>query len=128
MKKIIILALLAIFTLGTQAADYNYLVFTQSDGSTKSISASDLNITFSDGNMIATSGSSTVTIALTSLTKMEFSNSGETGIESIKTNFTIDDATEIHDMNGRRIPSGSALSRGVYIIKSNGKTQKIAVK
>ncbi len=128
MKKIIILALLAIFTLGTHAADYNYLKFTQSDGSTKSISASDLSITFSDGNMIATSGSSTVTIALTSLTKMEFSNSGETGIESIKTNFTIDDATEIYDMNGRRIPSGSALSRGVYIIKSNGKTQKIVVK
>ncbi len=127
MKKIIILTLLAVFTLGIQAADYNYLVFTLSDGTTKSISSSSLNITFSDGNMTATSGSSTVTIALTSLTKMEFSNNGETGIETIKTNFTLDDATEIYDMNGRRIPSGSALSRGVYIIKSNGKTQKIAV-
>ncbi len=95
MKKIILSTLLAAATLGSHAANYSYLVFTQSDGGTQSISTSDLNITFSDGNMTATSGSSTVTIALTSLSKMEFSDNGTTGIENVQAKGTLDDATEI---------------------------------
>ncbi len=127
MKQIILTTLLAALSLGSHAADYNYLVFTLSDGTTQSISSSNLNIDFSDGNLVATSGSSSVTIALTSLTKMEFSNE-TAGIESIEANVSMDEATEIYDLNGHRIPSGSTLTRGIYIIKNNGKAQKITVK
>lgn len=128
MKKTIILSLLMLLTIGSQAADYNYMVFTLSDNTTKSITATDLSISFTGGNLVATSGNSTVTIPLTQLSKMEFSNDGTTGIDSIETDVTIDEATEIYDMNGRRMPNGSNLSRGIYIIKSNGKTTKVQVK
>ncbi len=128
MKKLLILALLAALAMGTKAADYTYLVFTLTDGTSKSITANNLNITFADGNLTATSGSESVTIALTTLSKMEFSNDNTTGIDTIEANVTLDEATEIYDINGRRMPSATTLSRGIYIIKSNGKTSKITVK
>ena len=130
MKKTIMLSLLIALSVATRATDYSYMVFTLNDNTTQSIPASDLSITFSGGNLIATSGSSTVTIALSNLQKMAFSNeSSTTGIQAIESAaLTIDDATEIYDMNGRRIPSGSQLSRGIYIIKSNGRTSKVQVK
>ena len=69
-----------------------------------------------------------MTIALTDLAKMEFSNKLPTGINNIRTDVTIDDNTEIYDLNGRRLPSSTTLARGIYIIKSNGKTSKVQVK
>lgn len=128
MKKLLILTMLAALTLGARAAEYNYLVFTLNDGTTQSVSATDLNITFANGNLTATSGSNTVTIALSSLTKMEFSNDGTTGIDRVSYDFVITDDTEVYDLNGRRLPSTANLSRGIYIIKSNSKTTKVQVK
>ena len=112
MKKLFILTLLAALTLGARGAEYNYLVFTLNDGTTQSVSASNLNMTFADGKLKATSGSNTVTIDLSSLSKMEFSNEGTTGINTVSC----------------RLPSGATLSRGIYIIKSNGKTTKVNIK
>ena len=124
-----ILTMLALLTLGSSAEDYNYLVFTQSDGTTKSIAAGNVTIAFADGNLTATSGSETVTIPLGSLTKMAFSNDGTTGIvlTTADGKLTADDA-EVYDLNGRRLPSSVTLSRGIYILKSNGKTSKIQVR
>ena len=87
MKKLLILTMLAALTMGARAAEYNYLVFTLNDGTTQSVSATDLNITFANGNLTATSGSNTVTIALSNLTKMEFSNDGTTGIDRVSYDF-----------------------------------------
>lgn len=128
MKKLFILTMLAALTLGARAAEYNYLVFTLNDGTTQSVSASNLNITFADGKLKATSGNNTVTIDLTSLAKMEFSNEGTTGISTVSCDFVITDDTEIYDLNGRHLPSNATLSRGIYIIKSNGKTTKVNIK
>ena len=128
MKKLLILTMLAALTLGARAAEYNYLVFTLNDGTTQSVSASNLNITFADGKLKATSGSNTVTIALSDLTKMEFSNEGTTDISIVSCDFNATDDTEVYDLNGRRLPSKATLSRGIYIIKSNGKTTKVQVK
>lgn len=128
MKKTLILSMLSLLTTSMRAADYSYLVFTMSDGSTKSVSASNLNITFSGSNLIATDGSNTVTIDVSTLTKMEFSNEESTGITAIENSQLSLDNAEIYDLNGRRMASYSSLPKGVYIIKSNGKTTKIQVR
>lgn len=128
MKKIIILSMLMLLGVGVRAADYGYLVFTLSDGTTKNITSTGVNITFADGKLTATAGTETVAVELASLTKMEFSNDGTTGISSVNCDFEAAEGTEIYDVNGRRMPSGSNLQRGVYIIKSNGKTTKVQVK
>ena len=74
MKKLLILTMLAALTTGARAAEYNYLVFTLSDGSEQAIVATGLNITFTDGNLVATTGNETLaTIPLASLLKMQFS-------------------------------------------------------
>ncbi len=128
MKKAIISCLLSILSIGTWASDYQYLVFTLSDGTQQSVTASDLTITFSDGNLVATSGSTTLaTIALTSLTSMEFSNE-TTGIDNIESSLTIDDAAAIYDMGGRLMPRNAQLPKGVYVMKTNNKTIKFQVK
>lgn len=129
MKKTIILTLLCALVMGARAADYNYIVFTLTDGTTQTVTANDLNIAFADGNLIASSGSTTLaTISLASLTKMEFTNDGSTGIQTLKADVTLDEATEIYDLNGRRLPNNAQLSRGIYIIKSNGRTSKVQIK
>ena len=130
MKKAMILTLLSILTLGLQAADYQYLVFTMSDGQTKAVTATDLSISFADGNLIATSGDQTLaTLSLASLTAMEFSNDGTTGIQNISVNQLVTDSnTVIYDMNGRQMPQGAQLPKGVYILKNNNKTLKVSIK
>lgn len=132
MKKTIILTLLGALTLGAPAADYQYLVFTTTDG-TQAVAASDLTLTISDGNLVASSGTTTLaTIPLASLTAMEFSNDGTTGIEALegisRGTCSLSNATEVYDLNGRRMASADSLPAGVYIMKIDGRTLKVAVK
>ena len=129
MKRTIILTLLAALTLGATAADYQYLVFTTSSGQ-QAVAASNLTLSISGTNLVVTSDSETLaTIPLSDLTAMEFSNSQTTGINSLTTEtLDISEATEVYDMRGRRMPSGSNLPTGVYLMKINGRTIKVAVK
>ena len=130
MKRTIILTLLAVFTLGLRAADYQYLVFTLTDGTTQAVTATNLNISFSDGNLVATSGTETLaTLPLASLAKMEFSIDGSTGIERISVDQLVtDDNTVIYDMQGRQMPRGTQLPKGVYILKNNDRTLKVHIR
>lgn len=130
MKKFLVLSLLSILSIGMRAADYQYLVFTMTDGSTKAVTATDLAISFADGNLVATSGNETLaTLPLSSLTEMEFSNDNTTGIETISVDaLSTDAATVIYDLNGRQMPQGAALPKGVYILKNNNRTLKVNIK
>ena len=131
MKKSLFLTLLFVLSsLGMRAADYTYLVFTLSDGTTKAVTATNLSITFADGNLVATNGTETLaTLPLASLTQMEFSNDGTTGIESISADQLVTDSqTTIYDLNGRQMPQGAQLPKGVYILKNNNKTLKVTIR
>lgn len=130
MKKTIFTAMLTALVISAGAADYDYLVFTLTDGNTKAIAASNLNITFTGGNLVATSGTETLaTIALSELSKMEFSNDGTAGISAISVDeLTIDGGMSVYDLNGRKLPTVTKLSRGIYILKGNGRTLKVQVK
>jgi len=50
-----------------------------------------------------------------------------TAIESISAE-TNNGTTAIYDLNGRQIPVNSTLTKGIYIIKKNGKTYKTTIK
>ena len=122
--------MLGILTTGIRAAQYDYLVFTLTDGTTKTVAASNLTISFSDENLIAASGSETLaTLPLAQLTQMEFSTDDPTGITTLSTNtLTTDEATIIYDMNGRQIPAGTSLRSGMYIVKTKSRTVKVYIK
>lgn len=129
-KKYFLLALLTILTSTLRASDYQYLVFTLTDGTTRSITAQSLTLTFENGNLTAQSGTTSLTIALLQLSSMEFSNDGSTTVISTVSADGIQNDTdaEVYDFDGRRITTGTTLQRGIYIIKRNGQTTKVQVK
>ena len=122
-----ILTLLCALYLGARAADYNYLVFTLNDGSEQAIVANGLNITFTDGNLVAATASETLaTIPLATLQKMQFSES-TTGISDLPTDGD-DDIKAIYDLQGRMMPLDTQLPKGTYIVKTSRRTIKVYVK
>ena len=128
MKRLTILTLLSVITMATRAADYNYLVFTLNDGSEQAIVATNLNITFTDGNLVATTANETLaTIPLATLQKMQFSESNTTDISGLQLD-SQDDIKAIYDLQGRTMPLNTQLPKGTYIVKTSSRTIKVFVK
>lgn len=125
MKKIVLL-FLAMMGLSVAHADnsYTYLTFETTDGARISVPATQLKMTIR-GNTLSTG---TQTFTLANLSKMYFTATDETttGI-SAATAATIDEATEVYDLNGRRVDN-SNLPKGVYIVKTKDRTYKMTVK
>ena len=123
MKKLFFLLSILANALVARAGDYAYLTFETTDGNKVSVSSSALSIGIS-GNTL-TAGNQTFT--LSNLSKMYFSTADQTtGITSI-TASELDAATEIYDMNGRKVGK-EQLQKGVYVIKSKNGNYKIAVR
>ena len=128
MKRLTILTLLSVITMATRAADYNYLVFTLNDGSEQVIVATNLNITFTDGNLVATTANEILaTIPLATLQKMQFSESNTTDISGLQLD-SQDDIKAIYDLQGRTMPLNTQLPKGTYIVKTSSRTIKVFVK
>ena len=125
MRKIVLL-FLAMMGLSVAHADnsYTYLTFETTDGARISVPATQLKMTIR-GNTLSTG---TQTFTLANLSKMYFTATDETttGI-SAATAATIDEATEVYDLNGRRIDNRN-LPKGVYIVKTKDRTYKMTVK
>lgn len=118
-------------TLAAQAANYQYLNIEKTDGTTLSLTAFGLNITYSGTELTAKNGTELTTVALTDLKRMYFTNTkgeGETtGIEATAADWN-DGETEIYDLRGHRLPQGTKPARGIYIFKKGNTTMKKMVK
>ena len=125
MKKIVLLFLAMMGLSGAHADNsYTYLTFETTDGAKISVPASQLKMTIR-GNTLST-GEQTFTLA--NLSKMYFTATDETTTSiSTTTAATIDEATEVYDLNGRRIDNRN-LPKGVYIVKTKDRTYKMTVK
>ncbi len=133
MKKIVLFLITAVASIGASAQTYSYLTFSETSGTETSISVSGLSITYSNGNMIATNSAGTTTIALTSLSKMYFSETATVGIVINKASKA--QPVTVYSVSGVKIGSftnatalKAALRQGVYVIEANGETSKILVK
>ena len=123
MKKIVFILMAMVGALSVQAEEYAYLTFETTDGEKASVPVSSLTLTVS-GNTL-TAGSQTFT--LSNLSKMYFSNTNETtAIEEITT-ATLDESTEIYDLQGHQVTKAQ-MKRGVYIVKTKTRTYKMIVK
>ena len=123
MKKIVLMMMALVGALSMQAEEYAYLTFETTDGAKASVAVSSLTLTI-NGNTL-TAGSQTFT--LSNLSKMYFSNTDETtGIEEI-TSETLDEATDIYDLQGHQVTKDQ-MKRGVYIVKTKTRTYKMIVK
>ena len=127
MKKIVLLLMTLVGGgLAVQAEDsYTYLTFETTDGAKVSVSVSSLPVTINLDNSTLVIGNET--FALADLSKMYFSTQSETtGIQEISS-ATIDEAADIYDLQGHKVTKAQ-MKKGVYIVKTNGKTYKIVVK
>ncbi len=135
MKKKLLTIVFAMIVASASADNYSYLTFKKSDGTMISVGTESLTMTFSDGKLVADNGSSNISLTLTELASMFFSNGDDaTGIDNIPTD-TADGKIEAFSTQG--ISYGTfdsveslkkSLPGGVYIIKQGGKTFKVAVK
>jgi hypothetical protein len=133
MKKIAIMFLLAIITITAKADSYKFLAFETTSGDVTSVSVSNLTMTVSGDNLIATNDNESHTFVLSALSKMYFSDSS-TGINNITTVSQSSPVT-VYTASGAIIGTftdssslKSALQKGVYLLKSNGQTSKLLVR
>lgn len=123
MKRLFLLMTIFMGALAVNADSYSYLTFELNDGTKTSVPVSSLSITISGTTLTA----GDQTFILSNLSKMYFSNSNETtGIKSVSAT-ELNEAAEVYDLNGHKV-SKDQIQKGVYIVKSNSGTYKLAVK
>ena len=109
--------------LTAHADTFTYLTFELTDGSKASVAISSLTLSISGTTLTAGDQSFT----LSNLSKMYFSSANETtGIKQMPVN-TLEEVTDIYDLQGRKIAK-EQMRQGVYIIKTKQGTFKVAVK
>ena len=130
MKKLLITLFTFCIAYSSSAYDYQYLSFELSDGSVQSMSVADLTLTFSNGNLISSDGT---TIPLSNLSKMYFS---ETSKISVISDDSFIGKVDVFLTSGSKVgtfstpeEAKSELPKGIYIMKSEqGTIQKIAIR
>ena len=130
LKKIFIAFVVATLSGFVYADDYSHITFVTSD-CLQSIESSNLVMTVSGNNLVATNGTTTLTLSLSQLQKMYFSDSEGvyTNLQLTEENQTI---TEVFTLDGRSIGTFQSLreaviglNKGSYILRQGQNTQKI---
>lgn len=123
--------------LAAHAESYPYLTFQKADGSLLSVGVESLEMTFQDGNLVYTNSAGTGTLTLADLATMYFSSTDATTAITSLTADSSDgkgkvEAFSLQGMSYGTFANLQAMKEnvptGMYIVKTNGKTQKIAVK
>lgn len=125
LKTILLTAILVISFATIKAEDYKFFTIEKTDGTSQTMTAVGLTINYTDGYLVAQNGNETTKILLSDLKRMYFTNEA-----AAISNITDEKASnnETYDMQGRRITDKPLMNRGIYIIKKDGKTQKVFVK
>jgi len=127
MKKHLLLACMACFSLAALADDINLYIVNNASEKT-SYAVSDLQkITFSEGNVVLThTNGQTTAVAISEVSSMYFDTETAEAINLVRDGeVNLDNAT-IYDLSGRRL---NGLQRGVNIIRTaEGKSLKIVKK
>lgn len=134
MKRLLIIAFMMSICGQIVAADFDYFILRQTDGTVTALSSANLRITFSDGNLVATSSSGSTTLPLTTMEAMFFSDTDLAGIKSVS-NETGTTGVVIYNMSGVAVAKGDSmddavksLRSGLYIVKKGSTVKKIQLR
>lgn len=120
MKKTIFLLTMMGGMLTAEAADYPYLTFEKTDGTKTSVSTESLTISITGTTL--TAGNAAFNLA--DLSKMYFSESDVTAIESVQENALDAASVKYYDLQGREV-SRDQMKQGVYIMVQGSKVIKV---
>lgn len=129
MRRVLLLLFTFLGLAVVRAEDYTYLTIVGADGGKTSLTAVGLTLSFIDDNLVARNAytDESLTLPLSSLASMNFSNNDETtGITSVHAVTSGDDA--VYTIQGLRLPVGTPLKKGIYIVRKGSTTQKVQVK
>lgn len=132
MKRTLISMLALLAVTAASADNYSYLAFQTADGSTRSIGVESLEMTFSDGKLIASNATESLEISVADLSRMFFSSEA-TAIKDIS--LDADSPVKVYTVEGICVGSydntasaSANMGKGVYIVKGEKTTHKITVR
>ena len=132
MKKVFLL--LAVCTaMIAHASTYNFLVFTNTEGTKTAFSVKDLMLNVDGSDLQVTNADGTVSILLTALKSMQFSE--DSIISAVENVLNADAAVQVYSVSGSLLGSygslmeaAQTLDAGAYVISNGSVTQTIVVK
>ena len=134
MKRSLLVLALALCGVLAQAADYPYLVFTNTAGTTTVLSVSNLKISVSGSSLQVTNAEGSRSFVLNDLANMQFSKDGST-VTAIENVLDADRAVSVYSVTGvplgtfgNLIETAQSLPAGAYVIKQGVNTQTVVVK
>ena len=129
MKRLKIVFGLLFCTVLCHAEDYNNLSFEKTDGSVVSVSADNLSMTFSGGELLLDNGAAeTQEIAVADLSRMFFSSSTSSITETTSCGDTEKLVYTLSGVCMGRYNDLKTLPRGMYVVKEGNKTFKMTVR
>ena len=133
MKKIGLLVVMAVCALMAQAADYPYLVFSNTAGTATALSVTNMTLTVSGNTLTVTNADGTQTFALTELAAMQFSQDGS--VTDLVNVIDADRQVEVYTISGVSMGAFGSLTQaanmlhaGAYVIRQGSNTQTFVVK
>lgn len=134
MKRSLFIWAVALYAITAHAADYPYLVFTNTSGTSTVLSVSDMTLAVSGSLLQVTNADGTNSFTLTDLANMQFSKDGST-VAAIENVIDAGSAVEVFSMTGislghynTLLEAVSATGTGTYVIKQGNNTQTIVLK
>lgn len=132
MKKVFLL--LAVCTaMIAHASTYNFLVFTNTEGTKTVFSVANLWLNVDGSDLQVTNADGTVSILLTALKSMQFSE--DSIISAVENVLNADAAVQVYSVSGSLLGSygslieaAQTLDAGAYVISNGSVTQTIVVK
>jgi len=114
MKRLLIfIAVVCVSHIGC-AATYDYLTFNLVDGTARALSAQGVKVTYDDGNVVAVNGTDVLTLPLSDVLSMQFTDNLPAGVE------TIQDAGNIVSVQQGKIRVMSTTDTSVTIMDFAG--------
>lgn len=132
MKKVFLL--LAVCTaMMAHASTYNFLVFTNTEGTKTAFSVKDLTLKVEGSDLLITNAEGTVSMLLTAMKSMQFSEDGT--VSAVENILNADTPVQVFSVSGTSLgvysslmEAAQTLNAGAYVISDGSVTQTIVVK
>ena len=132
MKKVFLL--LAVCTaMMAHASTYNFLVFTNTEGTNTAFSVKDLTLKVDGSELLITNAEGTVSMLLTAMKSMQFSEDGT--VSAVENILNADTPVQVFSVSGTSLgvysslmEAAQTLNAGAYVISNGSVTQTIVVK
>lgn len=131
MKKVFLL-LAVCLAMMTHASTYNYLVFTNTEGTNTVFSVANLWLNVDGSDLQVTNADGTVSILLTALKSMQFSE--DSIISAVENVLNADAAVQVYSVSGVQLGSygslieaAQELHAGVYVISNGNVAQTVVI-